>query len=369
MPACAKVALIRTSPATVLQDYQRLMELAEFRQSLDSTAATILKANLSWHFPFPAANTTPWQLEGVVRTLRGAGYADLLGLQTRTVITNVFKGEDLNGYLPIFRAYGIPVRSGSKDEDTRWVRYVPKTPMLVLDRICPDLHIPNIFFGKNIVHLPTVKCHPYMMAGAMKNACGGLLDIRQHDLHPALHEMLVDLLAIQREIHPGMFAVMDGTTAGKGPRGLNPEVKNVILAAADPVAIDAVAAKLMGFDPLRDLKYVRLAHERGLGTGDVRAIELVGDTDLAAQDWGFSIGNYRAGHVNALLRFDPLRELQRFLMRTPLARLLVLGVESYYDYYRWPVKDRQIFESWLRSTSWGALFQRYQQQGYQYSNG
>mgnify|MGYP001134380731 CR=1 FL=1 len=45
---------------------------------------------------------------------------------------------------------------------------------------------------------------------------------------------------------------MDGTTAGTGagPRMIQPVVKNVILASSDQVAIDAVAAKLMGFEPL-----------------------------------------------------------------------------------------------------------------------
>jgi uncharacterized protein (DUF362 family) len=45
----------------------------------------------------------------------------------------------------------------------------------------------------------------------------------------------VDLLAIQKEIHPGIFAVMDGTTAGNGPgpRTMTPVVKNIILASVD----------------------------------------------------------------------------------------------------------------------------------------
>ena len=34
-------------------------------QALTRGATTILKDNISWHFPFPAANTTPWQLEGM----------------------------------------------------------------------------------------------------------------------------------------------------------------------------------------------------------------------------------------------------------------------------------------------------------------
>ena len=106
--------------------------------------------------------------------------------------------------------------------------------------------------------------------GAMKNAFGGLLNEHRHWTHPVIHETLVDLLMIQKKIHRGVFAVMDGTFAGDGPgpRCMVPHVKNVILASEDQVAIDAVAAKLMGMDPLEDLKFVRLAHERGLGCGD-----------------------------------------------------------------------------------------------------
>jgi uncharacterized protein (DUF362 family) len=76
---------------------------------------------------------------------------------------------------------------------------------------------------------------------------------------------------------------------------MKPEIKNVILASADQVAIDAVAAKLMGFDPL-NIRYIRLAHERGLGVGDPREIELVGD-DVAGENWGFEVG-YNFATIN-----------------------------------------------------------------------
>ena len=152
--------------------------------------------------------------------------------------------------------------------------------MRVLDRIFPEgIQIPDYFFGKNIVHLPTMKCHIYTTTtGAMKNAFGGLLNTQRHYTHSWIHETLVDLLAIQKEIHSGLFAIMDGTTAGNGPgpRTMYPVIKNVMLASADQVAIDAVAAKMMGFDPM-SLEYIRLAHEDGLGVGDPRDIEIVGD--------------------------------------------------------------------------------------------
>ena len=94
--ARAKVAVLRTRPETVLEDHERLLELADFRRFLDPSATTILKDNISWHFPFPGANTTPWQLEGVIRALRADGFNDQVCVQNKTVVTNAFKGEDLN---------------------------------------------------------------------------------------------------------------------------------------------------------------------------------------------------------------------------------------------------------------------------------
>src|SRR3989304_919510 len=131
----AKVALIRATPENVIRDFERLMELAEFRAFLDPKAPTILKDNISWHFPFPSANTTPWQLEGTVVALRNAGYHDLVCVQNKTVVTNAFKGEDLNHYLPIFRHHDLPVKFNFREQDMRWEVYRPKRRMLVLDKI------------------------------------------------------------------------------------------------------------------------------------------------------------------------------------------------------------------------------------------
>ena len=366
MPNKAIVAALRTRPDRVLDDYSRLMDLAGARQYLAPGTTTILKDNISWHFPFPAANTTPWQLEGTVRALRAEGFSDLVCVQNKTVVTDAFKGEDLNGYLPIFKSYGIPVFYNFKDNDMRWVRIQPKAKMLVLDRIFPEgIHVPDYFFGKNIVHLPTIKCHIYTTTtGAMKNAFGGLLNTRRHYTHSWIHQTLVDLLAIQKEIHSGIFAVMDGTTAGNGPgpRTMYPEIKNVVLASGDQVAIDAVAAKLMGFDPL-SIDYIRLAHEAGLGIGDPRDIQLVGDADLANESWNFRVGDNGASRVGDIVWFGPLKPMQNVLMRTPLVNLFILGSEVYHDYYRWPAHDRRIFESWLANTPWGNLFQEYHRSG------
>jgi uncharacterized protein (DUF362 family) len=366
MPIKSKVAVVRTKPETVLSDYQRLFDLAGGANALHHDVTTILKDNISWHYPMPAANTTPWQLEGAILALKQAGFDDLVCVQNQTVLTNAFKGEDLNGYLPIFKHYNVPALYNFRKGEMEWVLYRPKTKMLALDHIYPEgIHIPDYFLGKNILHLPTVKTHMYTTTtGAMKNAFGGLLSKYRHYTHSWIHETLVDLLAIQKEIHPGIFAMMDGTTAGNGagPRLMIPEVKNVILASEDQVAIDAVAAKLMGFDPM-SIRYIRLATEQGLGNGDVHQIDLVGD-DISAENWNFKLTRNSHTFLAWLSWYGPTRFLQKMIFRTPLVVLPIFISEAEQDYFYWPLKYKQVTREWLKNTQWGQLFRRYQDQGH-----
>jgi uncharacterized protein (DUF362 family) len=360
--AKSKVAVLKCKPDTVLKDIHRLCELAGVKQALAPGRTTILKDNISWHYPFPAANTTPWQMEGAIQALKAAGYADLSAVQNKTVVTNAFKGEDLNHYVPIFRKYEIPVLYNFRETDMKWVEYRPKAKMHVLHRIFPEgIRIPDYFFGKNVVHLPTVKCHIYTTTtGAMKNAFGGLLATKRHYTHSWIHRTLVDLLAIQKEIHSGLFAIMDGTTAGNGPgpRTMIPVVKNYMLASADQVAIDAVAAKMMGFDPM-SLEYIRVAHDDRLGVGDPRDIEIVGD-DISSESWGFHVGDNLASHAGDVLWFGPLKKAQKLFFHTPLVNVFIFASEAYHDYYRWPLRDRRVFETWKETTPWGRLFEAYE---------
>jgi len=106
----SKVAILRVTPETILADIDRLCEFGGLSDALALDRTTILKDNISWHFPFPAANTTPWQLEGTILALANRGFTDQVCVQNKTVVTNAFKGEDLNHYVPIFKRYNIPVR-------------------------------------------------------------------------------------------------------------------------------------------------------------------------------------------------------------------------------------------------------------------
>ncbi len=360
--AKSTVAVLRTKPETVLQDYQRLCELAGLRDALDQSATTIIKDNISWHLMYPGSNTTPWQLEGTILGLKDAGFDDLVDVHNKTVVTIADLGDRYNKFGPVLEKYGVPKKYNFKSEDMTWIKYEPTARMAVLDRIFPDgIYLPDYFFGKNIVHLPTVKTHSYTVTtGALKNAFGGLLNVNRHMTHTWIHDTIVDLLAIQKEIHTGVFCTMDGTTAGSGPgpRTLIPHQKDVILASEDQVAIDAVSAQMMGFDPM-SMQYIAHATERGLGQGDPRRIEIVGDPELADERWGFKVGVNVGTGTGMLLWRSPLKIFQKLFFQTPLVKMFIFASEFYHDKFWYPMKGVPVVEKWKRESPWGKLFESY----------
>lgn len=366
----SKVAILKTSPSTVFRDYHELMNLADYRHEIDSGTDTALKINISWHFFYPAASTTPWQLDGVIRAMMQDGYDPKLihGCHNRTVVIDSRHGEKANKHSDILQQHGL--RNIHLYENEEWINIKEAVGDLTRNFLCLNdvypkgFSIPRRFIGENIIHLPTVKTHIFTTTtGAMKNAFGGLLNEHRHWTHPVIHETLVDLLMIQKKIHRGVFAVMDGTFAGDGPgpRCMTPRTKNIILASSDQVAIDAVAAKLMGFDPMRDLKYVRLAHEKGLGCGDTREIELVGDREAASENWNF-VGPFRemtfAARQQHRIYWGPLKKPLEWSLKTWLAPWSYFASMLYHDFYWYPIEGKKHLARAMR-TPWGRLFMNY----------
>jgi uncharacterized protein (DUF362 family) len=366
------VAILRTTPATVLADYHELLNLAGYQQVIDRSADTALKVNISWHFFFPGSSTTPWQLEGVIRAMKQDGYDPNLihACHNRTVVIDAHLGERENKQVNVVEAHGlrnIHLYEGGEP----WIHVRDAVgdltrKFLCLNEVYPDgFMIPKRFIGENIIHLPTVKTHIFTTTtGAMKNAFGGLLNERRHWTHPVIHETLVDLLMIQKKIHRGVFAVMDGTFAGDGPgpRCMVPHAKNVILASADQVAIDAVAAKLMGIDPM-SIKYIRLAHDLGLGCGDPRDIDIVGDRAAGAENWHFT-GPFRkmtfASRMQHRIYWGPLKKPIEWSLKTVLAPWAYVASVVYHDSFWYPVLARKKMHDVLASP-WGRLFRHWEQ--------
>lgn len=356
----AKVAVIKTEPGRVLEDIKKLCLLADMPLSLAKDKTVILKDNISWHLPYLSANTTPWQLEGAILALKALGWNDLSAVHNNTVVTDPFKGLKLNKLEGIYKKYHIQEKYNFNKDQIRWVPYVPKFKTRALHHVYGhELKIPDYFVGKNILHLPTVKTHIYTTTtGAMKNAFGGLLGTQRHYTHSWIHAVLVDLLKIQQDIHAGIFSIMDGTICGcgPGPRTMIPVEKGYMLASSDSVAIDAVAAKMMGFDPL-SIPYIRMAHEDGIGVGDVRSIVLAG-SDVSSENFHFYVGNNMVSRFGKTVWFGPLKHFQKLFFRTCLVYFFVKGSSWYHDYIWWPLIGRRRQKKIL-ATKWGKLFKSY----------
>jgi len=356
-----KVAVLKTGPETVVEDVGSVMELAGFREALPAQYDTILKINISWHHYYPACSTTPWQLDGVTRKLLDDDRRPetLIPAQNRTVVVDPKVGAVRNRLDVVMDRHGLEFVY-LYEPDQEWIRYSPHCELTALPQVFSGgIQIPKLMLGRNALHLPTMKTHVFTTTtGAMKNAFGGLLNENRHWTHSRIHETLVDLLAIQQEIHPGLFAVMDGTIAGNGPgpRAMVPVVKNYLLASADQVAIDATAARMMGFEPMK-LDYIRLAHERGLGVGNPSEIEVLGE-DIRDVNFGFSVGDTFASCGQKAIYHGWLKPFERLLLRTPIVPWSYLASRLYHDAYWFPCVGRGRVDEIMR-TEWGALFNTY----------
>jgi uncharacterized protein (DUF362 family) len=249
---------------------------------------------------------------------------------------------------------------------------------MVLDsQIFPEgFKIPKFYLNKSIIHLPTIKTHGHTGAlggalkntteelkdggitCAMKNAFGGLLTKRRHFSHQFMSEVLVDLLIIQKQIHPAIMAVVDGTVCGDGagPRTMIPRIKNYLLAGYDQVAVDTIVAKMMGFDPLK-LPAIRLAHEEGLGCGDFQQIEIIGE-DISKINWNFKTKRSLVIFGDQMVRKGPLKFINPLMRNEVFFTGPILGSLIYHDMIWYPTIGKARIREFMK-TSWGKLFKNY----------
>lgn len=126
-----------------------------------------------------------------------------------------------------------------------------------------------------IISLPVMKTHRRTIVTlSLKNMKGVMpMEEKKKTHRMGLERAVVDLNTV---VKPD-FTVVDGIV-GLGGLWVSEDAVNmdVILASQDPVAVDSIGARLMGFDPSRILM-LKLASEKGLGTTDLEQIEIKGE--------------------------------------------------------------------------------------------
>jgi uncharacterized protein (DUF362 family) len=233
-------------------------ELGGTRRFIRRGDVVVIKPNIAWdRTPEQAANTNPDVVAEVVRLCLEAG--------ARTVtVTDVSTNEprrafQRSGIAAAARAAGaeviLPEERKFKEVDLRgevlssWPVF---EPFLAADKV---------------INIPIAKQHSLTGATLGMKNWYGILGGQRHRLHQRIHESLADLADFMRPT----LTIMDAyrVLLRNGPTGGNladVALKKTLIAGTDPVAVDAYTGKAYWDLDERQLIYLKLASERGLGT-------------------------------------------------------------------------------------------------------
>jgi uncharacterized protein (DUF362 family) len=317
---------------------EQAMSLAEWQRHVPAGVEVCLKPNLCFDYLVPGFQTTPWVLEAVIENIRGhVGRITVVEADTST--TSADRGARVTGISGTCRRHNVPFINLSRE------RFVPveiKDGQILQGKV----ELPEILTRSHLITLPVLKTHCLTtVTGAIKNQFG-CLPLNRYMYHPVLDQVLADLLSVL----PPAFCVMDGTIGaeGDGPKQGRPRVTNLLLASADAVALDSVAARIMGFDPAQ-IGHIQRCAERGLGLADLQQIPFVG-RDISELNLHF-----QPAHKNLVAILDlglRLPVLGKVIFHTPLIHLFQWGARM--EYLVWLALRGQHYKRQVRQSSWYA---------------
>lgn len=229
----------------------------------------LLKPNLLMSTPPEYAITThPQIVRAVIRLLKDAGCRVIIGDGPSVwgkYIENVDNVYDVTGIRKVAQEEGVRLVNFDKR------RMRDKFPLTSWLDECDYL-----------INLPKLKTHGFtLMTCAIKNLFGLVSGTYKTEIHKDYFkpsEFVKILVDIYEEVKPAL-TIVDGVLAmegdGPGTSG-RPRQLNLLLAGSDCVALDTVAAKIMGINP-HDVLSTREAAARGAGEGDLAKIKIIGE--------------------------------------------------------------------------------------------
>jgi len=257
-----RVAIVRgTNPQDMTV---KALEMVEADEALPKGKPVLIKPNyINAEHPSTGITTDSRVIEGVVKFLKQHRVKDVV-IGEGSGFADTFEAFQVAGVDAVAEKWKAKLLDLNKDE---FVEVKPTNPLAL-----KKVKIAKTALESTIISVPKLK--PHRLAGvtlSLKNMMGAVTP--KGSIHNPLSEKIVDLASI---IKPSV-AVIDGIIAGEGHETSgNPAEMNLVIAGTDPVAVDAVGAAVMGIPPEK-VKHLRLAEERGLGTCDLKQIEVLGE--------------------------------------------------------------------------------------------
>jgi len=243
-----------------------IAKLGGWRKFIKSGAKVTLKPNVAWNStPEQGGNTHPDLVRACVLAAEKAGASKV------TLPENTCHDENST-----FKTSGM--EQALKGTKARLYRPAPgdyQKADVPKGKICKSAEVPkDVLSCDCLINMPVAKHHSgATLTLSMKNWMGSVSNATRQAWHrEGLHQCIADFSTF---IKPKLI-IIDATRImlNKGPQGPGDlEHPNELILSTDPVAADAYAATLFKKQPF-DIIHIKLAHEAGVGCGDLSKVKV-----------------------------------------------------------------------------------------------
>jgi len=242
----------------------KALDLIDYRKALDGFDTVLIKVNFITTKPWDTGATTdPVVVEAIIKKLKDLP-VKVYVVESDATITKADKAFEATGMADVCRRNGV-----------EWLnlRHVKdKVTLEIPDgEALKSITVPRLVTESAVISAAKLKTHlDTDVTLGMKNMFGLLSDKFKGKYHlKGISKVVVDINTVLRPT----ITVIDGFVGmeGKGPIDGTPVQMDLIIAGTDPVATDATAARIMGFNP-HDIAHIRKAHEKGLGKNEAQSL-------------------------------------------------------------------------------------------------
>ena len=207
------------------------------------------------------ATTHPEVVAGIIEYLQNRGFRNIVMLEGSWVGESTADSVKVCGYDVLSRKYGVPFI------DTQKEKGIPTD--------CKGMQIPICKAALDVeflINVPVLKGHcQTKITCALKNMKGLIPNKEKRHFHAmGLHKPIAHLNA---GIHQDFILVDNICGDPDFEDGGNPLVMNRLLAAVDPVLVDAYVCRLMHYE-ISDVPYIKMAEELGVGNSDLSSADI-----------------------------------------------------------------------------------------------
>jgi uncharacterized protein (DUF362 family) len=243
----------------------KALEMINAEELVSPDDKVLIKPNyVTAKHPSTGVTTDPQVIEGVVKFLRQHGVKSIT-IGEGSGFCDTMEAYELAGVTSLAKAYDVKLVDLNKDQLVE----ISIPNAMALNKV----KIAKIALESScIISVPKLKTHSLTKATlSLKNLMGVV--VPKDTMHNNLDEKIVDLFS---RIKPKL-AVIDGLVGCFGGElGGTPVRMDIVIAGADPLAVDAIGAAIMGIEP-SEVDYIRLAERRKLGAGSLDGINVLGE--------------------------------------------------------------------------------------------